>query len=66
MNSGEAFAAILTGVFFGFLVTTWICLNAMKGTHTEQDIVDNTQACFYLDEDHERKFSWDCSEKDEK
>lgn len=65
MNRCEAFAAIAIGMLIGGVLTAMFFLNILDGTYTQQSIVNNTQACFYLDEDHERKFSWDCSEKDE-
>lgn len=30
--------------------------------HTKEEIANNTDACFVINDEHKREFVWDCSE----
>lgn len=49
-------------MLFGFFIGMIIHLSYYIESHTEKDIVENTSACFYLDNDYKRQFSWECEE----
>ena len=49
-------------MLFGFFIGMVIHLSYYLESHTEKDIVENTSACFYLDDDYNKQFSWECEE----
>lgn len=54
---------VILFMLIGFLIGVIMLYVYSLSHHSERKIVENTPACFYLDDDYKRQFSWECDDE---